>query len=182
MGLGGFFFYYFAPAACPLLTLQTVACSSGKERGGNLGSGHLIPRRAPLPSRWWKWQNPTFFLLKQWGRQERKDSFRVMKVQNMKQEVLSCLLHTWCLLKSLLSDRVWVTSSALWKREIILFFHGFEALLTGILDDLCPVCVPFPLPSSHTYPSLAIKGTSPIPSWTLLQSSLYNQSLIRLGQ
>lgn len=118
----GFFFLLLCSCSRPLLTLQTVACSSGKEREGNLGSGHLVPKRALLLSRWWKWQNPTFFLQKQRGRQERKDCFRVMKAQKMKLEVLSCFLHARCLLKSLLTDRVWVTSSALWKREIILFF------------------------------------------------------------
>lgn len=126
-GTGWVFVFFLLLCSCshPLLTLQTVTCSSRKERGGNLGPGHCVPKRAPLPSRWWKWQNPTFFLLKQWGRQERKDCFRVMKVQKVKQEVLSCFLHAWCLLKSLLTGRVWVTSSALWKREIILFFCGF---------------------------------------------------------
>lgn len=121
----GWVFFLLCSCSRPLLTLQTVACSSGKEREGNLGSGHLVPKRAPLLSCWWKWQNPTFFLQKQWERQERKDYFRVMKMQKMKQEVPSCFLHAWCLLKSLLTGRAWVTSSAPWKREIILFFHGF---------------------------------------------------------
>lgn len=79
-GTGWVFSFFLLLCSCslPLLTLQTVACSSGKERGGNLGSSHPVPKRAPLLPHWWKWQNPTFFLLKQWGRQERKDCFRVM--------------------------------------------------------------------------------------------------------
>lgn len=68
MGLGGVFFLLLCSCSRPILPLQTVACSSGKEREGNVGSGHLIPKWALLLSRWWNDKIPPPFFRCSGGR------------------------------------------------------------------------------------------------------------------
>lgn len=122
----GWFFFFFTTLLLQPLVPHIANCHMLQQKRKGRKSGPRPPRPQTSPTSLMLMEMMKSHLLSSEAVGEAgKDCFKVMKAQKMKQEVLSCFLHAWCLLKSLLTGRVWVTPSALWKREIILFFRGF---------------------------------------------------------